>query len=82
MNTIDITNSKEGPRVLENACQPGVNPKGTRIVYAVSDFGAEIAANNKTAAKARELFERGLVHIFQKRISKEPVKYLYIAEVR
>lgn len=79
---IDITNNKDAVRVLENACTMGVNPKGTRIIYGMGDFGDEIAANSKVAAKARDLFDRGLVHLFQKKVSKEPAKYLYLAVIR
>lgn len=79
---IDLTGNKDAARVLENAVKMRINPKGTRIVYHVGDFGEEIAGNSKVAVKARELFDRGLVHLFQKKLSDSPRKYAYMVEVK
>lgn len=79
---IDLTNNKDAARVLENAVTMRINPKGTRIVYFIGDFGDEVASNSHVAVKARDLFDRGLVHLFQKKLSNEPRKYMYIAQVK
>lgn len=79
---IDLTGNKDAARVLENAVTMRVNPKGTRIVYHVGDFADEVAGHSAVAVKARSLFDRGLVHLFQKKLSEEPRKYAYMVEVR
>jgi len=75
---IDLTKSKDAVRVLENACKPGVNPRGTWIAYAEGDYAALVGAT-PIGAKARELERQGRVHLFQKRIQDEPRRYVYFA---
>lgn len=79
---IDLTGNKDAVRVLENAVTMGVNKKGTRIIYHIGDFGDEISSNSHVAVKARDLYNRGLVHMFQKKICDEPRKYIYMVEVK
>ena len=79
---IDLTNNKDAARVLENAVTMRVNPKGTRIIYHIGDFGDEVSSNSHVADKARDLYNRGLVHMFQKKICDEPRKYAYMVQVK
>lgn len=75
---IDLTKTKDAARVLENACKPGVNPRGSWIAYAEGDYSAWVGAT-PVGVKARELFQQGRVHLFQKRIQDSPRRYVYFA---
>lgn len=78
---IDLTRHKDPARVLRNALHPDINPRGTTILYHEGDYGDGI--NNKPVGLAAwELAQAGLVHLFQKLISKEPRRYAYYAVVR
>lgn len=78
---IDLTKSKDAVRVLENACKPGINQRGTWIAYAEGNY-ADLVGATPIGVKARELEKQGRVHLFQKRIQDEPRSYVYFAVVR
>ena len=80
MPTIDLTTAKDPARVLKNATEPNINPKGTFLVYHIGDYLDAI--NTKPVGRmAWDLAQSGRVRLFQKVIEQEPRKYAYIAEV-
>lgn len=78
---IDLTKSKDAARVLRNAFKPGANPKATRILYHVGDYFDRIGTSD-IGKVAYELHEKGLAHLVQRRVSKEPRRYEYFAVVK
>ncbi len=80
MNAVDLTKSKDAARVLQNACKPGANPRGTWLIYAEGDY-ADAVHNTPAGRAAWTLHEQGKVVLCQKRISDEPRRYVYVAVV-
>lgn len=78
---IDVTNHKDAVRVMRNACEPGANPKGTRIVYFYGDYADDVSSTDRGKA-AWALYEKGLVDLFQNVLTKEPRLYQYMAVVK
>lgn len=81
MNAVDLTKSKDPARVLQNACKPGANPRGTWIIYAQGDYASNVH-NTAVGRAAWTLHEQGKVVLCQKRISDEPRRYVYCAVTR
>ena len=81
MNAVDLTKSKDPARVLNNACKPGANPRGTWIIYAQGDYSDSVH-NTPVGRAAWALYEQGKVVLCQKRISDEPRRYVYCAVTR
>lgn len=78
---IDLTKSKDPTRVLKNALEPNINPKGTYILYHQGDFGDEVGK----APLGRAVYDmsmQGKVHLVQKITQQEPRQYNYYAVVR
>lgn len=78
---IDVTNHKDPVRVMRNACEPGANPKGTRIAYFYGDYADDVSRTALGKA-AWELYQQGKVDLFQKLLTKEPRLYQYLAVVK
>lgn len=77
---IDLTGDKNASDRLVSICRNKNREAGQWIIYAEGNFSSNI---NQTAVgkAAYELSQSGLVRLFQKRISDEPRRYVYLAEV-
>ena len=80
MTIVNLTKSKDPARVLQNACKPGTNPRGTWLIYHEGDY-ADSVHNTPVGRAAWTLHEQGKVVLCQKRISDEPRRYVYVAVV-
>jgi hypothetical protein len=78
--TIDLTTAKDPARVLRNAVEPNINPKGTFLVYHIGDY-LDAVNNTAVGRMAWQLQEAKRVRLFQKVIEQEPRRYAYIAQI-
>lgn len=74
---INLTYTKDGARALNTAIK--TEPAKTRIVYHEGCFSDDV--NRMAIGRAAwEAAQKGLVHLFQKKLADE--RYLYLVEVR
>lgn len=78
---IDLTAHKDPARVLKNACEPGINPPGTHLLYHEGDWFDQIGTS-KVGAMAMALYQQGKVRLVQKIVHQEPRRYCYYAVTR
>lgn len=77
---MNICFDKDAAEKLERQAARSDKQPGLRIAYFEGDFADEVGLSN-VGKVAWSLYERGLVLLMQKRISNEPRRYVYIAEV-
>lgn len=77
---INLTKHPEAARVLQNACKPNANPRGTWIQYAEGDYSSAVH-NTVVGRAAWTLHEAGLLLLCQKRLQDEPRIYAYVGVV-
>jgi len=80
MTTIDLTQLKDPVRVMQNACKPNANPRGTWIIYAQGDYSSNVH-NTAVGRAAWALHEAGRLMLCQKRLQDEPRVYAYVGVV-
>ena len=81
MTAIDITTHKDPARVLRQACEPNINPRGTIIVYHYGDY-ADNVHQTVAGRAAWDLHKEDKVILCQKMLDDEPRRYAYCAVLK